>query len=338
MVLVVSLGLCVWPARAQAVSSFGGEATGVQVFVPATGTIIKAATGQLPSTGGQVNVSLVSGNIPGSATGGVVSLVAGTLHSVVVGLDATRAEASLANVSLTVSGNGFTADFMMARSAASCPGPTLAGSLEIPNLVINGQTINVTGDPNQTVSLPNGTAVINEQTQSIVGSSGQLAVTALHVTTRDNVTGQLLADVKLAIADAQIDCQPGSGPAGQFMTGGGWITGETTGKGTFGVVGGTDSDGSPRGHLVYIDHGTPSFTVQSTTILTFTPGCPSTIAGQGSSNVGSVTFTVTLQDKRDPGVGFDTFTIHADGPAGFTYTAGGVIEGGNIQAHRVTCP
>ena len=79
-VLAAWLGLAVWPSRAQAVSSFGGEATGAQVFVPATGLTIKAATGQLPATGGEVDASLLSGDIPGSATGGVVSLVAGTLQ------------------------------------------------------------------------------------------------------------------------------------------------------------------------------------------------------------------------------------------------------------------
>src|SRR3989449_11645959 len=78
----------------------------VQVFVPATGLTIKAASGQLPPTGGEVDASLLSGDIPGSTTGGVVALAAGALHSVVVGLDETNAETSLATVSLTVSGNG----------------------------------------------------------------------------------------------------------------------------------------------------------------------------------------------------------------------------------------
>src|SRR2546422_1577220 len=42
----------------------------VQVFVPATGLTIKAASGQLPPTGGEVDASLLSGDIPGSTTGG----------------------------------------------------------------------------------------------------------------------------------------------------------------------------------------------------------------------------------------------------------------------------
>ena len=334
-VLVVSLGFLIWPSRVQAVSSFGGEATGA--IVTAAGITIRAATGQLPPTGGSVDASLLSGDIPGSATGGVVSLVAGTLHSVAVGLDATDAEASMADVSLTVSGNGITADFLMARSSASCgTGPTVVGSSQLPNLVINGQAITVTGAPSQSVSLPNGTAVINEQTPAVAGSTGDLKVVALHVTTIDPVTGRVLADVALAVADALIDCQPGSGPPGNFTSGGGGITGQV-GKGTFGVHGGTQPDGTQAGHLVFIDHGN-GFTVQSTSVSTSSTACMSTIQGSGSSSAGPADFTVQVQDNGEPGT-TDTFTIHVTGVGGAPtlYDAGGVLQGGNIRVHR-NCP
>ena len=331
-VLVVSVGFLISPSRAQAVSSFGGEATGA--IVTAAGITIKAATGQLPPTGGSVDASLLSGDIPGSATGGAVSLTAGVLHSVAVGLDVTDAEASMADVSLTVSGNGITADFLMAQSTASCgSGPAVVGSSQLPNLVINGQAITVTGSPNQSVSLPNGTAVINEQTPTVAGSTGDLRVVALHVTTTDPITGQVLADVKLAIADAMIDCQPGSGPPGNFTSGGGWIS-VSGGKATFGVHGGTQPDGSPAGHLVCIDHG--NLTVQSTSISTATTGCPSTIEGDGTSNRGPVHFVVDVTDRGEPGTG-DSFDITVTGA--LTYAAGGPLLGGNIQARRQPpCP
>src|SRR5437773_10640668 len=180
-VLVVSLGFAIWPSRAQALS-FGGQATGAQLFVPATGLTIKAASGQLPPSGGEVDASLLSGDIPGSTTGGVVALAAGALHSSVVGLDETDAEASLATVSLTVSGNGITSDFLMARSNAGC-GPAVAGSAQLQNLVINGQPITVTGNPNQTVSLPNGTATLNYQTPAVAGSPARLRDLPVHVIT-----------------------------------------------------------------------------------------------------------------------------------------------------------
>src|SRR3989454_8652578 len=251
--VVASLGSVILPSPAHAVTTFGGEATGVWVFVPATGLIIKVTTGQIPPSGGDVDASLLSGDIPSGTTGGAVALSTGTLHSVGVGLDDTDAIASQANVNLTVSGNGITSDFLTAWSNASCPaGPVVVGGVTLENLVINGQPIVVTGAPNQTVSLPNGTAVINEQSSSIVGTSGELSVTALHVTTHDTLTGGTLAEVKLAIGDAQIDCALGSPPAGAATSGGGWITLSSGGKGTFGMIGGTQPAGGAVGHLVFI--------------------------------------------------------------------------------------
>src|SRR5207247_9447136 len=129
------------------------------------------------------------------------------------GLDETDAGAWLATVSLTVSGNGITSDFLMARSNAGC-GPAVAGSSQLENLVINGQPITVTGNPNQTVSLPNGTATINEQTPAVAGSTAQLRAVALHLITIAAIPGRRLADVQLAIAHALIDCHAGQRPPG----------------------------------------------------------------------------------------------------------------------------
>jgi hypothetical protein len=330
------LSLPLISSDAQAVS-FGGHATGAQVTVPATGTIIRATSGTLPISGGGADAFLLVGDIPGDLTAGAVSLSAGTLHSAIVGLDATRAEASMANVALTVSGNQITADFLIARSTASC-GPAVAGSSELANIVINGEAITVTGAPNQTVALPNGTVIFNEQLPSVVGTSAELTVTALHVTTSDVVTGQQLADVLLSTVDAKIDCQPGSGPPGSFTSGGGWIPAPTAGKGTFGVFG---EDGTTRGHLVYIDHNI-DLRVTSTSITTvITAGCQTQIQGQGDSNTfGPVGFTVRVTDSAEPGTGSDTFEIEVTSGGTLVYTAGpALLGGGNIQVHPPqTCP
>jgi hypothetical protein len=235
-------------------------------------------------------------------------------------------------VSLTVSGNGITSDFLMARSNASC-GRAVAGSSQLQNLVINGQPISVTGNPNQTVSLPNGTATINEQVPALAGSTAELRVVALHVTTIDAITGQVLADVQLAIADAMIDCQPGSGPSGSSTTGGGWIAVTPGGgKGTFGVVGAFRPDGSLAGHLVYIDHDINS-TVQSTGMTNFVPGCTSQIDGTATANSTPVTFNVTVEDHGEPGTA-DTFSVVVPE---LGYNRSGTLSGGNIQVHRLPC-
>jgi hypothetical protein len=320
------------PAGAQ---TYGGSATGVVVTVPATGTTIRAATGTLSIAGGGAHAALLVGDVPGSATGGVVSLAAGTLHSAVVGLAATGGGASMSNVNLGVSGNQISVDFLMARGTASC-GPAAAGTSQLQNLVINGQSVTVTGNPNQTVTLSNGTVIINRQVSSIGASSAELTVDALNVTTRDPVTQQELANVVLGSVNAQIDCSGGSSPNETWTTGGGWILLPSTFKGTFGVSGGVETAGSVRGHLVYRDHGT-DFRVKDTIIDSVIPGCTTTIHGFDRNGPDEVEFTVTVSDSGETG---DSFTIQASGAGvpGGAYTATGTLQGGNIKVHDQACP
>src|SRR5438309_9026357 len=143
-------------------ATYGGDATGAVVTVTATGTTIRAATNSLSISGGEADAALSVGDIPGSATGGVVSLAASALSSAVVGSGAdTRAHAAMGAVGLTVSGNQISSDFLMARSNASC-GPTGWGSSERVNRVINGQPTTVTGAAHQTVTSANAGWGINE--------------------------------------------------------------------------------------------------------------------------------------------------------------------------------
>jgi hypothetical protein len=327
-VFVAVLFACVGSSAAHA-QTFSGSATGAKVTVPATGTVIRAATGTVPIAGGADEAALLVGDIPGSATGNVVSLAAGTMHSAIVGNDATRAEASMANLALTVSGNQITADFLLARSAATC-GPTSSGSTQLTNLVINGQSVTVTGNPNQTVALANGTVVINQQTASVAGTSASIALNALRVTTTDAITHQQLADVALGEVNAQIDCSGGATPSGGFGTGGGWVrSNDTVHKANFGVVGGIQPDGSFRGHVTYEDHGT-GFKMQSTSITSAqSTGCTTQISGTWNNAGMVVPFTVNITDGGEPGAGHDTFQIDATVYA----TEIQPLEGGNIQSH-----
>jgi hypothetical protein len=326
-----SILLCLTAASSAAAATYGGDATGAEVTVTATGTTVRAATGSLSISGGMAEASLPVGDIPSSATGGAVSFAASALHSAVIGTGGTtRAEASLGAVGLTVSGNQITADFLMARSAASC-GPSVAGSSEILNLVVNGQTISVTGAPNQTVSLPNGSVIINAQVPTIDGTSGQLSVTALRVLTHDTITGAPIADVLATTVDARIDCAAGSSPGEEWISGGGWIPGENgVGRATFGFVAGPG--GSPyRGHLTLKDsNGT---TIHATVITQATmcngTGGDSTFTVQDTNNN---VFEVIVNDTAEPGAGVDSFSINGPG-----YSNAGQLAQGNIQAHGFTC-
>lgn len=183
--------LLAWPTagRAQTVT---GDAKAVQATVfdplgtPTTTTL--ADTGTLGGTTDARDASQLTGNIPSLLTGE-------TLHAVAIGYpDHVDSEAAVESLNLTVAGVGITADSVLSQ-ASSWLGGAGRGSSSIDSLTINGIPIAVTGQPNQTVTIPGGQVVINEQT---VSPNGTTIVNALHVT----VTG--VADVVVASAQAGI--------------------------------------------------------------------------------------------------------------------------------------
>lgn len=110
----------------------------------------------------------------------------------------------MANDSLNVGGVSLAADLIMAMTEARCASGKAAvtGSSIIAGLTLNGQPINVTGKPNQTIQLPLGLGqlVINEQVKNVNGRAGSISVNAIHLT----VTG--VADVILGHAESGIPC------------------------------------------------------------------------------------------------------------------------------------
>src|SRR6267142_3210742 len=257
LLTTVAAGLNLALISSASAETYGGDATAVQVTVPATGTTIRAATGTLSISGGGEEASMMVGDIPGGATGGVVALTAGVMHSAIYGVGRwTSGDSSTGDVTLAISGNQITSDFIMARSKSHCQaGPHVSGDSTVENLVINGTPITVTGAPNQTVTLSNGTVVINEQTPSIVGNTGEIRTTALHVITRDTLTGALLADVMLATVDSKQGCEEEPDDTETFAKGAGTILAfDPTQKAKFGFfVGRPKGDGTFKGHLVYKD-------------------------------------------------------------------------------------
>jgi hypothetical protein len=188
--VVAAAGLLAWPAVGAAQTAVG-EATAVRAttdgLLGATTTVL-ADTGALAGTSDARDAALVTGSVPSL-------LGAEVLRAVTIGWpDQVASEASLADLGLTVGGTGISADFVMARAKAVL-GADGSGSSLIVNLAINGVPIAVTGQPNQTVSIPGGQLVINEQTVSAAGTT----VNALHAT----VFG--VADVAIASATAGIE-------------------------------------------------------------------------------------------------------------------------------------
>src|SRR5213592_3635260 len=212
-------------------TSYSGRATVLQATVLGLPPVVLADAGPLPPEGGASEASLLHATVPDLLTAEV-------LHASTVGRgNASRSEASVAELSLTVAGNTVSAGLLQARAAAVCSdgGATASGSSDITALSVNGQTITISGAPNQRVSLPVGEVIINEQTST---GPGDITVNALHVVVPGGV-----ADVIVSSAHADITCQPATAPPGcagaDFATGGGWITSTPSGaKANFAVAGG----------------------------------------------------------------------------------------------------
>jgi hypothetical protein len=177
------------PALAQG-QVVNGQARVVKAsIVELTGiaTTVLSDTGSLTDSSDARETSQTGAAIPSLLRGG-------TLHATTIGWpDQVASEASIANLALSVGGTTIGADFVMSRVQA-VKGSAGSGSTEVEGLSINGVSILVSGDPNQTVAIPGGRVVINEQQSTSTGT----VVNALRVV----VTG--VADVVIASASAGI--------------------------------------------------------------------------------------------------------------------------------------
>lgn len=189
-VAAIVAALLIWPSAGEA-QLVTGQARAVQatVFSLFGGTTtVLADTGALGGPSTALHASALTGNVPSLLTGE-------TLHATTIGWsDQVASEASLGRLALTVAGTTIGADVVMARARAIL-GRGGAGTSNIANLSINGAPIPVTGAPNQTILIPGGRVVINEQQTSPAST----VVNALHVI----VDG--VADVVIGSATAGIN-------------------------------------------------------------------------------------------------------------------------------------
>ena len=187
--LVMLASLLAWPAIGVA-QTVTGQAAAVQatVFSLLGGTTLGLAnTGALSGPTDALQASQLTGNLLGALTAEAPS-------ATTIGYpDQVDSAASLANLALSIAGNTIGADLLTSQASAVLNvGGT--GSSSVSNLLLNGAAVPVSGDPNQTVSIPGGQMVINEQQTSPTG----IVVNALHVV----VSG--VADVVIGSAVAGI--------------------------------------------------------------------------------------------------------------------------------------
>ncbi|TMI78147.1 MAG: hypothetical protein E6H04_12930 [Bacillati bacterium ANGP1] len=171
----LSVGLLGWtpPARAQIdPGAIIGTVTGVTTTLTGTTTTLEGTGLLAAGTSDALQASAIADQIPSVLTGEA-------LHATTIGYpDQIDSEASLADLALSVGVNTIGADLVIAQASAA-QGAAGTGIAEIDNLSINGVPILVTGDPNQTISIPGGTVVLYEQQ---ILSDGTIVVNALHAT------------------------------------------------------------------------------------------------------------------------------------------------------------
>ncbi len=185
-------------------NTFSGRATSVNATIAGINAIL-SDTGALPAAGGFITRSLASGNLFGGA------LTTGELEATTQGAgDQSRSQAVVENLNLNVGGNTFTSDILSEGSQCTCTanGPVCDGGL-FGNLRINGGTIAITGQANQTVNLAGGgTVIINEQIRTGAGNFASITANGVRVSIPDDptVAGDQGANVILSSAHSDISC------------------------------------------------------------------------------------------------------------------------------------
>lgn len=163
-----------WAGIAQADPT--GQAAAIRATVLGVTTSL-ADSGTLSDPSQPVGTGQSLGSIPGL-------LSAESLHAAAMGwTDQVASQASLSNLALTVAGVGISADFL-GSEALAVAGAAPAGASAIEGLTVGGVAVSATGIPNQLVSLPGLSVILNEQTQTASG----IIVNALRVMTLDGLT------------------------------------------------------------------------------------------------------------------------------------------------------
>lgn len=194
-VVLVLAGVLAWPAAsgAQTVSGFASAAQAT-VFGMTTAL---GHTGSLADEDDARGFSQLAGSIPSVLS--AKALHAATISSIYGwdSGDSVASEASLANLGLTVAGNTISARFLMAEALAPV-GDTPVGSATVTGLRVNGVSVWVSGEPNQTVSLPGATLVLN----AVNSTASGITVTALKVTSWDGLTDVAVATAMAGVGSA----------------------------------------------------------------------------------------------------------------------------------------
>jgi hypothetical protein len=168
-------------------TTVSGQAAAVRATALGLTTSL-ADSGTLSDASQPVGTGQTVGSIPGLVS-------AESLHAAAMGWsDQVVSQASLSNLALTVAGTGISADYLQS-TAQAVAGAAGSGQSAIEGLRIGGVAVAATGAPNQRVSLPGLSVILNEQTQTASG----IVVNALRVRTLDGLTDVALGTSRAGI-------------------------------------------------------------------------------------------------------------------------------------------
>jgi hypothetical protein len=190
-----------WPVLGAAVAAamlFAGSSAAQTVNVSgqasAVTAVVMGTITTLADTGTLTDPSAPRG--AGQTLGSIPNLVgAEVLNAATMGwTDQVVSFASLANVALSVAGMNITAEFVMSKAyAVAGAGGSGLGSID--GLTIAGLPVTPMGVPNETISLPGLSVILNEQ----LPLAGGIVVNALRVRTLDGTIDVVVGSAKAGI-------------------------------------------------------------------------------------------------------------------------------------------
>lgn len=183
---------------------YSGRATGINATVTINGTPTTTTVGDtcpLSPTGGSHIATTPFGVVPGILrTGPITSTTSGAGNS-------SQSSSTVQDLNLSAGGYTIRATSVNASAQCNCCTPSAAtcgGRTTITGLTVTDPsgapvTIVPNGTPNQTVTVPGGTIIINEQTSA----PGELTINALRV----NITGTNGTNTNVVVASAHADIE-----------------------------------------------------------------------------------------------------------------------------------
>jgi|GEM_PF-1819481 len=315
----------------------GGEAYSVLIDL-STLNLLKITLGPipyvtLPSEGGIASESLLtvslldiinSGTLVNMTTGGVGAQKAGSVSSSEV-------------ENLSILGGLIKADAISSICTSYANGTNAASEANssLVNLMIGKKKIHVSTAPNTKIDLLNGllklgTVIINEQIESGDGiESSGITANALHVKLNKGLLGLNVynGDIVISSAHCNVNAKAVSEPqlpdSDGFITGGGGMeSGSSIATFSFNARQG-------NGELQYRDRGTGMIVHGHTVDSFIVNGNCATFTGTAKvDGQDGFEYTATGCDNKEPGQGYDTFSIDVDG-----YHNDGTLKDGNIQLH-----